>query len=385
VISIKFAGMSFLALAVAACGGGSDSNSTVPSVPSGSLNVSACVIAAGASSCQATISWSASNAAAPRLLVGTATLSTVATGSLPITLTTTASTITLVDGGVKLAEQSVGGSCALASAWNGTTCLAFATRSIVRAPTPFIEAGQSVTLEVVLYTPLGAGPHPAVMFSHGSTGDGSDPSLFRLTYTSETIARFFADRGWLVAFPQRRGRGASDGLYDEGFTPNRSGYSCLQGPALAGVERALQDMDAAVDFLRSRSDIDSARLLSAGFSRGGLLAIRQAARRPGVFRGAVNFVGGWIGEGCTDAVAVNRSTFAASGTFPNTTLWLYGENDPFYSVAHSRANFEAFVSSTGQGSFHVYTRAPSLSGHLIINEPALWASELDGYLKLVGG
>ena len=239
----------------------------------------------------------------------------------------------------------------------------------------------AVTLEVVLYRPLGNGPFPLAIFHHGSTGNGDDPSQFRLTYTNEAIARFLAERGWMVAFPQRRGRGASDGLYDEGFTPDRARYSCLQAPASAGLERAINDADAALDWLRARADVDAARVLSAGFSRGGLLAAVHAARRPTAFRGVVNFVGGWLGEGCADAVAVNRGSFVAAAAFPGATSWLYGESDPFYGVAHSRANFDAFRAAGGQGTFSVYRRAAGLSGHLIINDPALWSGELDAFLR----
>lgn len=221
------------------------------------------------------------------------------------------------------------------------------------------------------------------MFNHGSTGNGDDPSQFRLTYTNEAIARFFAERGWMVAFPQRRGRGQSDGLYDEGFTPDRSRYSCLQAPALAGLERALQDVDAAVELLRRRPDVDAARMLAAGVSRGGILVAAHAARRPGVFRGVVNFVGGWLGEGCADAVVVNRNTFAAAGAFAGPTIWLYGENDPFYGVAHSRANFDAFVAAGGRASFQLYSRAPGLSGHFIINDPVLWTTDLDAFVNAI--
>jgi len=371
------------ALLLFACGGGG-SVAPPPPVTSGSLAVTGCVIAEGASSCQATISWSSINAAAPRVLLGGSTLATTASGTASPALGTDRVTVELFDGAVNLDEKSIGGTCVSASAWDGGKCLAFAVRADARAPTPFVENGQPVSLEVVIYKPLGAGPFPAVMFNHGSTGNGDDPSLFRLTYTNEGVARFFTERGWLVAFPQRRGRGSSDGLYDEGFTPDRSRYSCLQVPALAGLERALQDANAAVDDLRARADVDATRILAAGISRGGILAVAHAARRPGVFMGAVNFVGGWIGEGCSDAVAVNRSTFIAGAASPGATIWLYGENDPFYSVAHSRANFDAFVGAGGRGEFHVFTRAPGLSGHLIINEPPLWAPVLDAYLRLNG-
>lgn len=375
------------ALLVTGCGGGGGGGGSNPAPPgpTGVVTVGSCVIPEGAASCQGTVTWTSSNAVSPRLLLGSATLSTAASGSTTTAVGASAQTVTLFDGSTQLDSKSIGGTCVSASAWDGAVCQAFAVRSTVQAPTPFVESGQAVTLEVVVYRPPGPGPFPVVMFNHGSTGNGDDPSQFRLTYTSEAVAKFFADRGWLVAFPQRRGRGDSGGLYDEGFTPDRSRYSCVAAPALAGFERALLDVDAAATYLASRSDVDVTRMLSAGTSRGGILAVVHAAQRPDLFDGAVNFVGGWLGEGCQDALAVNRQTFVRGGAFAGPTIWLYGDNDTFYSLAHSRGNFDAFIAAGGRGSFGIYTRAPSLNGHFIVNDPALWAADLDAFVRSIGG
>lgn len=39
------------------------------------------------------------------------------------------------------------------------------------------------------------------------------------------------------------------------------------------------------------------------------------------------------------------------GRYPDETLWLYGDRDPFYPLAHSRDNFAAFQAAGGQGAF----------------------------------
>jgi dienelactone hydrolase len=366
----------------AACGDGG--GATSPHTAAGALTVAACVIAEGASSCETVINWTTTGALAPRVVLGNTTLATASAGSVRVEVGTTVQTVTLFDGEARLDEGTVRGQCVSASAWNGSQCRAFARRIEERVPTPFTEGGRPVSLELILFQPMGVGPFPAVMFHHGSTGNGTDPSLFALTYTNEAVARFFTERGWSVAFAQRRGRGNSDGLYDEGFTPDRASYSCLQGPALAGFDRALQDVDVAVGYVRARSDVDGARLISAGVSRGGALAVAHAGMRPGLFQGVVNFVGGWLGEGCTDAAVVNRTAFVRGATFERRSTWLYGENDPFYSVAHSRSNFDAFVAAGGRGSFFTYSLAPTLNGHFIINDPSLWTADLEAFLTALG-
>lgn len=263
------------------------------------------------------------------------------------------------------------------------SCRVFARLVEERAPTPFIENGAAVELEIVYFQPLTGDRHPTLVFHHGSTGNGSDPSLFNLTFTSKSVAQFFVDRGWMVAFPQRRGRGRSDGLYDEGFQKDRSAYSCVVTESLQGADRALSDLDAITNWIRNRSDVDTTQMLVGGTSRGGILSIAHVARRPDVYLGALNFVGGWISEGCGDHLAINSSLFAEAARFPGTSLWLYGSNDSFYSLSYSRSNFAAFQASGGMGEFVELTRAAGLNGHFLINDNALWGGAMDAYLSRV--
>ncbi len=277
--------------------------------------------------------------------------------------------------------EPVADTCGLTSIPENGACRTFATRIDERAPTPFLEDGQPVSLEVVLFRPLEEGRYPTIMFNHGSTGNGSDPSKFGRTFTSKEIIRYFVEQGWMVAFPQRRGRGRSDGLYDEGFRPDRSSYSCNEDITLGGAERALEDLDVVTDWMRNRADVDTTRTLVGGSSRGGILSVAYVARRPEVYFGAINFVGGWLGEGCGDYRSVNRTLFVSGAGFPGPTLWLYGANDSFYSLSYSRSNFDSYSAAGGLGAFHQFTRAPGLNGHFVVNDPELWASAMDDFLN----
>jgi len=127
------------------------------------------------------------------------------------------------------------GSCTIAE--GAPACTAPVSWTTTNATSPRVLLGSAVTLEIVLYKPLRSGPVPAVMFNHDSTGSGDDPSQFRITYTNEAIARFFADRDWLVAFPQRRGRGASNGLWMKNSHPIAPGIRASR-PATTSTRRA---------------------------------------------------------------------------------------------------------------------------------------------------
>ncbi|MBS0455431.1 MAG: prolyl oligopeptidase family serine peptidase [Proteobacteria bacterium] len=242
-----------------------------------------------------------------------------------------------------------------------------------------MEQGTPVGLELVVHKPALAGPLPTLVFNHGSTGWGTNPAVFRRTVKCAPVAQFFAERGWMVVFPQRRGRGKSGGLYDEGFKPDRSGYSWEPEVSLAGLDRAVQDLDEVMYHLAQRPDVRSEQLLIGGVSRGGVLAIAYAGARPGMFRGALNFNGGWLGCSGASYAEVNRRAFVRGATFQHQTLWLHGSKDPYYRIAHCRKNFDTFQAAGGKGVFHEIR-----GGHGLAYRPALWTDAMDSYLASIG-
>jgi dienelactone hydrolase len=249
---------------------------------------------------------------------------------------------------------------------------------------PVVVDGQTVRLEMRIYKPAMARPVPTLVFNHGSTGRGRDPSLFTRPIDFPALAQFFVQRGWAVVMPARRGRAGSEGLYDEGFALDRAlGYTCAPAQSLPGADRALRDIAAAMNAILAMPFVDRDRVIIGGQSRGGILSVAYAGQQPEQIKGVINFVGGWLGTGCPTASTINQALFQRGARYPGDTLWLYGDGDPFYPLSHSQENFAAFQAAGGKGAFHTFPR-PESGGHRIVAYPDVWASLVEAYLKRQG-
>ncbi len=249
---------------------------------------------------------------------------------------------------------------------------------------PVTVDGEQVKLAVITYKPAGNGPFPTLIFHHGSTGSGTDPSRFARPYDPKEMAGWFTARGWAVLLPSRRGRGGSEGKYDEGFSINRSyGYSCEPPLSIPGADRALRDIDAITPLLLAQPFVDPNRFAVGGVSRGGILTIAWSGKHPEA-KAAINFVGGWMGTGCSTATTINQSLFKRGATFGQPALWLYGDGDSFYPLSHSRGNFTAYQSAGGTGTFNEYKPPGGMNGHYINSVPNLWSADMETYLKSRG-
>jgi dienelactone hydrolase len=254
-----------------------------------------------------------------------------------------------------------------------------------RAMVPLTIDGERVKLATITYKPPGDGPFPTLIFHHGSTGGGKDPNVFLIPDYQKPLADWFTARGWAVVLPSRRGRGGSEGLYDEGFSEDRAqGYTCDEARLLAGAARALRDVDAVTPTILALPFVDKAQVAVGGHSRGGVLAISWAAQHPDQSRAVINFVGGWRRTSCATATSVNQALFNRDASRAPPSLWLYGARDPFYPLSHSRANFAAFQAAGGRGTFYEIVPLPDRDGHQIAYVPSLWSKELTLYLTSRG-
>jgi dipeptidyl aminopeptidase/acylaminoacyl peptidase len=111
---------------------------------------------------------------------------------------------------------------------------------------------------------------PGLIILHGSNHGHFGPEYFDL------IARAVAEH-YVVIFPEYRGSG---------------GYGIEHYDAIDYGGKEIDDALAAADVLiRSRPDVDPARLVLYGYSHGGLIVLGSIARAPRRFRAAVHMNG----------------------------------------------------------------------------------------------
>ena len=118
----------FLVSALVACGGGGDGGTTVPTPnpATGTLTASGCTVPDGASSCNASASWTTSNATSPRLTSGGATVSTLPSGSATFSISLGTTSVALTNAGAVLASTNVTASCGANSTVVSGVCQATA-------------------------------------------------------------------------------------------------------------------------------------------------------------------------------------------------------------------------------------------------------------------
>jgi carboxymethylenebutenolidase len=150
-------------------------------------------------------------------------------------------------------------------------------------------------LKAYLWTPPGPGPFPAVLFNHGSGGATADVTAgMQITEAADILAPFFLKHGYAFYYPFRRGHGPSadqapfmqDVLRGEEAAKGKEARQHLQFTLM--MTDQLDDVMAALAFLKSAPRIDSHRIAVAGHSFGGQLTLLAAERDPSI-RAAVTF------------------------------------------------------------------------------------------------
>jgi carboxymethylenebutenolidase len=163
------------------------------------------------------------------------------------------------------------------------------------APQVVEFASGKLRLNGYLWKPVGTGPFPAVLFNHGSGGADADHTAgMPITQAANVLAPFFVKHGYAFLYPFRRGHGPSasqapfmqDVLHREEESKGKDARQHLQFVLLTTDQ--LDDVMAALAFLKTVPGVDSHRIAVAGHSFGGQLTL-LAAERDKTVRAAVTF------------------------------------------------------------------------------------------------
>ena len=257
--------------------------------------------------------------------------------------------------------------------------------SVLRVPVTVKDAfNKEITGDVLVTTfrPQGAGPFPLVVMNHGrSTKTRTQEPRQRF----EPIARFFVRKGFAVAVPQRLGYGASAAAGDP-----EDQMSCSQPRYQPAGDAAAAQVLAVVAQMRTQPDIDRTRLVIMGQSLGGFTTVATAATRLSGLIAAINVAGGHGGNpderpGNPCQAFLLENTFGVWGkTAAAPMLWLYAENDKYFSAKNSRSWFDAFVKAGGKAEYKLMP-AFGDDGHQLLGRGAdLWHPVVDEFLAKHG-
>lgn len=237
---------------------------------------------------------------------------------------------------------------------------------------------RDVRLEALIVRPEAAqGRLPLALITHGkSSGSISMGDLRASSYA--TVARDLARRGWLAAVVMRRGFGQSDGPY-----PSSASCANLDLAPVSGSDA--NELEAALQALQKRDDVDATRAIAIGESAGGAAVLALARKKPPGLRGVINVAGGINIDNCVDKsrdalVSVVKS-LQQPGAAPQ--LWIYAKNDELFPPSLVDRMRNAALDAGGNVRF---VELPEIKprGHLIFRHGRarlIWLHEMDASLR----
>jgi dienelactone hydrolase len=242
------------------------------------------------------------------------------------------------------------------------------------------------TIAARIVRPEGSGPYGAIILNHGAAVSLSDrraesPEMLRHT------AAVFAQRGYAVVLPLRRGFGATGGEFAE------DAGTCRNPDYRRGEANAADDVMAAYEYARQLPYVDGSRMILAGQSAGGVASLyTAAARTPQGLVAVLAFAAGRGGNparspGVPCAIEPLAQVFDDMGKQVKVpVLFHYAENDLFFNAQTSRLWFERF-SAGGARAEYVLQPAFGRDGHYIFSADAgvkYWLPAVERFLARHG-
>src|SRR5262245_13535721 len=189
---------------------------------------------------------------------------------------------------------------ALALAGISAVACWLAPGGVLAADAVKIQTGVNQKMEATLYMPAGAGPFPAVLVLHTSSG---------LRPSDHGYASRLADQGYVCLVP-------------DFFTPYDLSDSNRRLTFTTHGKAIYADFVAARDMLKKMKEVQADRIGAVGFSNGGYWALLLAAR--GDIQAGVGYYGAVTGAGTDNSLSTFRAAFSSSSS---PVLVLHGARD----------------------------------------------------------
>ena len=118
--------------------------------------------------------------------------------------------------------------------------------------------------------------------------------------------------------------------------------------------QSASDLRAAIEAMRSRTDVSTNGMIAVGVSAGGFASLALTANAPPGLAAAINFAGG-RGSRADNDVCDEDALVRAFATLGKTsripTLWIYAQNDKFFGPELVRRMHTAFTGAGGRAQF----------------------------------
>lgn len=269
-----------------------------------------------------------------------------------------------------------------ANAATGKTDLHESVSTIDVAVKDFYGKEETGKVVITRFVPDGDGPFPILILNHGrSPTDRSTPARFR--YTRQVA--FFLKRGFEVFEPTRIGYGELGTQFD----PEYSG-ECRRKDYTPMLKAALDEESAVLDYAKRQANVDAHRIVIVGQSAGGLIATAVAAQNPAGVVAAINFAGGAGGDperhpGVPCQGELVKAMYRRLGETAHVPmLWIYTENDQYFSPSYSKTWHETFVDAGGHADYRLLP-AFEQNGHALFARGIdVWSPAVSEFLTQYG-
>ena len=250
----------------------------------------------------------------------------------------------------------------------------------------WIPAPGGYTVAATILRPEGPGPFGAVILNHGVPVSDKE----RAGASSSDLlasAAVFAQRGYVVVLPLRRGFGATGGEFAE-YTG-----SCSHPDYLGGEQAAAEDVMAAYEYARALPYVDPHRMILAGHSAGGMVALFTAGvRQPEGLVAVLAFAAGRGGNPALHpgvpcaAEPLARVLDMVGRSIRAPVMFHYAENDQYFNPDTTRFWFERF-SAGGARAEYVLQPPFGDDGHYVFGDRAgirYWVPAVESFLARYG-